>query len=105
MHHKAIMIALFKLDFTDRHKVREYSYFFEDFNILTATKDCFLEIAAKMSTLLNDQRLHSSRASQERSIFQPPTVTSFINAFRGLICQNLMASSVTGYRSETYSRL
>ena len=35
-----------------------------------------------MSTLLNDQRSHSNRASPERSISQPPTVTSFINAPR-----------------------
>ena len=80
VNHQTITLASFKLDSTDHRKVRKHSYFFED--IFTATKDCFLETAAIMSILLNDQQVRSSRASPERSISQPPTVASFINAPR-----------------------
>lgn len=86
--HRALSLAVSKLNPNDQQEVRRLSYFSED--VFTATRECFLETIAKMHDRYRNR--------------QPYPLFVMRLDFLESIYQSLMAHCRTGYHSEIYLR-
>ncbi|XP_020296239.1 uncharacterized protein LOC109861137 [Pseudomyrmex gracilis] len=73
-NHKAITLALSMLKYNDFDQVRQHPYLSQ--NIYSSTRECYLETAAKMTSLLEDFSNVLNRPSPQPSESQPPTFTA-----------------------------